>query len=388
MKVVFISGMLPSGHYSQYITSGLCLQKEIDLIVYADMDKKNLKIKHCGEIKRVWSKSLKFISEIIREVSKDKPDIIHIQHEINMFGSLATALVFPLLILILRLKGFKIVVTVHAAVFKKQIDKKFIKLFHKEGVKPIFLKLFFSFLYKFISIFSNAIIVHTNLTKKILTSDYGVSKKKVNVVPAAIPQKLDIAKKQKNKNSFPYFFYFGYMVRRKGLGFALEGFRKFIKKNPRSKFKFILAGGVIKGQEKALEEIKDMIRKNQFEDRILLKGFIEESEQDGLYANAYAIVIPAIISMGSSGPLYHAESYGKCVIATKIDHFLEDIDDKKTGILTENDKWDLAFQSVAGNSVLVKSIEKNVAIKTKSRSPFMTARKYVSIYSKVQLSIS
>lgn len=372
--------MLPSGHYSQYITSGLCLQREIDLVVYADMDRKNLRLKHCGKIKRVWSKSLKFVSEIIREVDKDKPDIIHIQHEINMFGSLATALVFPWLIFLLRMKRYKIVVTVHAAVYKKQIDKNFIKLFHKEGVRPVFLRMFFSFLYKFISMFSNAIIVHTNLTKKILTTDYGVSKKKVNVVPAAIPQKLDIAEKKKIKSPYPYFFYFGYMVRRKGLGFALEGFRKFIARNPKSKFKFVLAGGVIKGQEKALDEIKEMIAKNQFEDRILLKGFIEESEQDGLYANAYAVVIPAIISLGSSGPLYHAESYGKCVIATKVDHFLEDIDDKKTGILIQNDKWDLAFQSAVENPALVRRIEKNVAVKTKSRSPLATAGKYVKIY--------
>ena len=375
--------MLPSGHYSQYITQGLVESEDVELLVYTDQDEKNLLISDCGEIKPVWSKSPAYIYQIVKQVLKDKPDVIHLQHELNMYGGMLTATLFPILLLILRLLRFKIVVTVHAAVYKREIDKNFVKLFHKEKIHPFFLKLFFSYIYRTISLFSNSIIVHTKLTKKILTEDYGVNSQKVNVIPAVIPQKLKITENTKKLSNEKYFFYFGYMVRRKGLGFALDGFKKFMKKNPNSSFKFILAGGVIKGQEKAFQEIKYIVSKNKLEKKVLFQGFIEEEEQNKLYAQAYAVVIPAIISMGSSGPLYHAESYGKCVIASKVGHFLEDVDDRQTGILTENNKWDEAFQMVVDNPGLVEDIEERTKAKTRSRSPLVTAKKYLELYQSI-----
>jgi len=123
-----------------------------------------------------------------------------------------------------------------------------------------------------------------------------------------------------------------------------------------------------------------MISSSGLQDKIVYKGFIEESEQDSLYEKAYCVIIPAVLSMGSSGPLYHANSYGKCIIATKIGHYLEDIDDGKTGILTDNSRWDEAFELVANNPHLVKKIEDNVYVKARSRSPLKTANQYLKIY--------
>jgi glycosyltransferase involved in cell wall biosynthesis len=379
MKTVFISGMLPSGHYSHYITNGISSQEDVNLLVYADKRPENLKIKNCGIVKNVWSKSPKYIIEILKEIKKDKPDIIHLQHELNMYGGALTASLFPILLLILRIFRFKIVVTVHAAVFKRQIDKKFIQLFHQDSffIVPLTLKLFFHYIYKSISFLSDDIIVHTNLTKEVLTKDYGVYSNKIEVIPIAIPQK-EIDNSQKEK----YLFYFGYMVRRKGLGYALEGFKRFIKNNPESEFKLVLAGGVIKGQKKAFEEIKEMIVKNNLKERVIIKGFIEETEQDDLYRKAHAVIIPAEISMGSSGPLFHSVSYGKCVICSKVGHFLEDVIDGKTGVLIENNKWEDAFQFVVDNPEKVSYIESNVEKKARIRTPNITARKYIEIYKK------
>lgn len=377
MKLVFISGMLPSGHYSQYITGGLNEHKDIELLVYADKNPKNREIKNCGTVKTIWSKSLRYIPEILSEIKKDKPEVVHLQHELNMYGGILTASLFPFLVALIRFKGIRVITTVHAAVYKKQVTDGFMKLFHQEAIfmRPFLLKIFFYYIYKFISVFSHSIIVHTQLTKNILVLDYGVNEKKVHVIPIAIPQKkIDNSQKEK------YFFYFGYMVRRKGLGFALEGFRRFIEENPESEYKLVLAGGIIKGQEKAYDEILQIIKDNHLEQKVIIKGFIEESEQDDLYRRSFAVVIPAVISMGSSGPLFHSVSYGKAVICSKIGHFLEDIDDKKTGILTENDKWHEAFKLATDHPEKISEIERNVELKARSRSPYSTAMKYIKLY--------
>lgn len=379
MKIVFISGMLPSGHYSQYVTGGLVEHQDIELVVYADKNPKNLEIKNCGTIKTVWSKSLRYILEILSEIKKDRPDVVHLQHELNMYGGILTASFFPLLVVALRLWGIRVVTTVHAAVFRRQVDDAFMKLFHQDSplLRPFMLMFFFHYVYKMISLFSHALIVHTHLTKEILVTDYGVDPKKVNVIPIAIPQR-EINNSRKEK----YFFYFGYMVRRKGLGFALEGFRRYIEENPESDYKFILAGGVIRGQEEAYDEIVQIIKDNHLEEKVVIRGFIEQEEQDDLYEKAYAVVIPAVVSMGSSGPLFHSVSYGKAVICSKIGHFLEDIEDGKTGILTDNDRFHEAFKLAAKHPEFVAEIEKHVEIKAQSRSPYATTKQYLLLYKK------
>jgi|GEM_PF-2055336 len=377
LKVVFVSGMLPNGHYSQYITAGLASNPNIELTVYTDKRQENLAITGCGTIKPVWSKSWRFFLEIIRELRIDKPNIVHFQHELNMYGGQITAVVFPFLILTARLMGYKVITTVHATVYKGQVDTKFVETFGYDPAKinPFFIKAFFSYVYFTVTNFSNCNIVHTNLTKTILTQDYGAPANKVQVIPTAIPQR-DMS----DATNDHYFFYFGYMVRRKGLGFALEGFKKFIEKHPESDFKFILAGGVIKGQEQAFDEIKELVKDYSLGHRVEIKGFIGQDVQDDLYTHAYAVVIPAILSMGSSGPLFHSNSYHKCVLTSNIGHFLEDIDDHKTGILVENSKWCEAFEYIVNNPTVVKEIERNIKEKALNRSPEKTASVYVDLY--------
>jgi len=377
MKVVFISSMLPSGHYSQYLTRGLNSIRDIELLVYADKQPNNLAILGCGKIKNVWAKSIFYIIQITREVIRDRPRVVHIQHELNMYGGIVTSAIFPILLAMLRVIGAKLVVTVHASVYKKQIDKEFMSLFHKDSklFAPFLLKIFFQYIFTFVSLLSHKVIVHTHLAKDILVSDYGMNESMICVIPISIPQR-----NIQNSNKKPYFFYFGYMVRRKGLGFALSGFKKFVENNPLTPYKLVLAGGVIDGQERALDEIIGIIQVNGLQDKVVIKGFIDEAELDQLYWNAEAVVIPAKISMGSSGPLFHAVSYGKCIIASKVGHFFEDIDHLTNGILTANHEWDKAFQMVADHPEVVAKIEHAAAEKAVSRTPFIIASAHAQVY--------
>ncbi len=380
MRVVFISSMLPSGHYSQYLTTGLSGLDGLELIVYTDKNPKNLEIQNCGRIKPVWSKSPRYIVEILRELGVDRPDVIHLQQELNMYGGVLTAALFPVLLLLLRRSSQPVVVTIHASVYKRQINSDFVALFHQNAalVRPAFLRMFFHFLFASISTLADAVIVHTELAKDILVKDYGVRADRVAVVPIGIPERKIADSIREN-----YFLYFGYMVRRKGLQYALEGFGRFIAKNPQSAFTLVLAGGVIKGQERALDEIKQAISEYGLEDRVTIRGYVEEKELGELYGKAYAVVIPALVSMGSSGPLFHAVSHGKCVIASKVGHFLEDIQDLETGILTENARWHEAFECAANNPSLVSRIERNVWAKAKARTTVSIAQRHKEIYRQV-----
>ncbi len=379
MKIVFISSMLPSGHFSQILTYALAKKRNTTLIVYTDNEPTNLQIKNCGIIRPIWSKTAKYIYEILQHIDEDKPDIIHIQHEFNMYGTIKNAILFPFLPLLLRLKGYKVVVTIHAAVYRKQVNSHFISLFTSKispVINPLTLALFFDYTYRTISLFTDGLICHSRMMKDILTNDWGVDPTKTYIVPTGIPPK-----KMSNHSKKKYFLYFGYMVRRNGLQYVLDGFSRFIKKN--KKFKLILAGGTIEGQEYALEEIKNYIKKRGLEKYVQMRGFIDQDQQDALFERAYAVVIPAEISMGSSGRLYHAQSYGKCIIASRVGHFLEDIEDKKDGILIDNRHWHQAFKLVSSNRKLLSQIEENVRKKAKNKSSSHIAKRHLTVYTSI-----
>jgi len=377
MKVVFISSLLPSGHFSQILTNALSKQKNIKLIVYTDENRRNLLIKNCGKIKTVWSRTGKFIFQILSQIKKDKPDIIHIQQEFNMYGSYKSVFLFPYLILLLRIFGYKVIVTIHAAVYKNQVSREFISLFTTKKsfvIRPFTLKIFFYYIFKLTSLFSHSVVCHTHLLKDILTSDWGVNLNKIIVIPTGIPAKKNIRVKKEK-----YFFYFGYLVRRKGLDYVFTGFSQFIKKN--KDYTLILAGGIIQGQEEAFAEIKEMIHTYHLEKNIIVRGFIDDENELGeLYAKATAVIIPAKISMGSSGPLYHAQSYGKCIIASNIGHFKEDINHLYDGILVDHDQWKNIFEFVVNHPEIVEEIEKNVRQKAKTKSADAIAKKHIEVY--------
>ena len=378
MKVALVSTILPSGHFSEILCKSIQKHSKIQLIVYADKNPKNL-TSECRNIKNVWQRGPGFIFGILQAVIKDKPDIVHVQQELNMYGGALTILLFPFLLLSLKVLKVKVVTTIHAAVYKNQIDDEFIKLFLMKPVwyiRPFTLRLIFHTLFLSISILSDKIICHSGMMKDILTKDYGVSSCKTQIIRTTIPVRKNFNKKKRN-----YFLYFGYIVRRKGIEQLIDGFSEFSKKN--KDFNLILAGGTIPGQEKAKEEIAKKIADLDLQKRVVLTGFINHKTIEDLYHNAYAAVMPAKISMGSSGPLYHAQSYGVCILASDIGHFKEDISNMKDGILVPNNSWEKALTKIAANPDLVKKIELGVKIKAQQKLPNIIAKQYDVMYKKV-----
>ncbi|MGH2638913.1 MAG: glycosyltransferase family 4 protein, partial [Rhabdochlamydiaceae bacterium] len=189
MKIVFVSSLLPAGHYSQYLTNAISSQRDLQLTVYTDKNSRNLGVKNCGVIRTVWSKNYRFIFQIIRQVARDKPDVIHLQYEINMYGDLLTAILFPFLLLLLKIMNYETVVTIHAIVERSLIDEDFAWFFGKTSYSPLLIKFFFLFSYNLISFFSSALIVHSERMKDSLCRENKISSNHVAVIPHGVPTK-------------------------------------------------------------------------------------------------------------------------------------------------------------------------------------------------------
>ena len=378
MRVVLISSVLPETHYSQCLAKALHKTNDFELIIYADRSPENLEIEHIGHVKAIWRKSIFYVLDILNEIGSDRPDVVHLQHEFNMYGGLGSAVFFPLLLFLLRTRGYKVVVTVHAVVEKKIITKSFLSLFSKSKLMvPFFVRMAFSFIYFSIGRLASHVIVHTTSLKTSYITDYGIKPGKISVIPIGVEE---IKAPTVTKENF--FLYFGYITKRKGLQYVIEGFAKFIENSSNKNTRLVLAGGCIPGQEFALYEINQLIENIELQDYVQTTGFISRSELDDLFLKAKAVVIPAEITIAGSNPLSQALSHSKCILASKVGCLAEEIDHGINGFLVNNNAWEKAFSFVITQPEQVLLIEKNAYKKAQDRTWEKVKNMHISVFQK------
>ncbi|QQS43496.1 glycosyltransferase family 4 protein [Candidatus Roizmanbacteria bacterium] len=376
MKVFIVSTLQPFGHYTQILTNSLTRNSDLEVFVAAEKNPANKTLQGCGTVFPVWEKGPFFFVPILKKILQTKPDIIHLQHEFMMYGGAVSAVMFPLFLAVLKMLGYPVVVTIHAVLDLDNMNDDFVSAFHLKSIlaKPFFLRKFFTFILWFIGLTTDGIVCHTERAVHLLEKQYRVSKKKIHVIPACIPEK-----KVHNRNPEKYFLYFGYITPRKGLETVISAFSDFQKKH--TGYRFIIAGGTIRGQETYVESIKKLITPCP---AIEFRGeIIDESELDFLYEKAYAVINPALINVGSSGPLYQARGYHSCILASDVDHLKEDISHLKNGMLIDNNHWADAFEMITNDRKLRDMLIKNTIHLAKSRNPENTAVQYFNYYSRI-----
>jgi len=380
MKTALVSQILPATNYSRYLANALG-----DCLVYTDKRTENLHTELRGRVRLTFTKnSLKYPFEILKQARKDHIELIHLQHEFNMFGTKpVNAIEFLILPPLLRLFGIKVVTTVHGVVAPNQVDLKFLETFgwpaKKYWVFPI--KIFLYLLYSLTCFFSQKVIVHSPALKNILTKHYFASKKKIATIPHGIPSNVNIkgGKKVENINK-PYLFYFGYFHRRKGLDDLVKAFKIAARKNP--KLTLVLAGGCL--QKDFENQIRDLVTKLGLEKKVIFTDFVEEDELRWLLSNCLMVVLPLTYSISASGPLAQAIAHHKPIITTDLGVSSKEIINDKTGLLVSprnHVKLAEAIAKLTKNKKLQKTISKNLEQMQKERSWDKIAQETKKIYS-------
>lgn len=389
-KIVIISSVLPATNYSAYLIGALQkMPDSIDVMVYTGREKANLKVS-LKNVQLVWNKNIFYPFQILMQALKDKPGVLHIQHEINMFGGPATAIIFPILPVLLKLFRFKVIVTVHAVVARKDISKEFLKTFFKSGKEvPAFLiKNFFSILYKTTSFFADKIFVHADILKHILISDYKIREDKIIVIHHGVPDKIEV-----DKNFYPvcdwgrliadneFILYYGYFHRRKGIDIIIQSFKKVLKDFPG--LKMVMAGGTL--QEDCSQQLKKLVLKLNMEENIIFTGFIEEIYLSWLMSNCKFILLPAQYSISASGPLAQTIAYRKPVIVSNVGVFKEEIANCIDGLVADNsiEDWARQIELLIRDNRIYEKISHNLEEKYNKRKWSKIAETTNSIYQKL-----
>lgn len=388
LKIAIVSSVLPVTNYSTDLAQALQKRypKKIELLVYTSKERKNLQAP-LKNIKLVWNKNILYVLQILKQVIRDKPDIVHLQHEINMFGGLTTALIFPLLPFLLKLTRAKVVVTIHAVVDLKEIDKKFLKVFLQSGKEfsPPFVRMFFVFLYKTTGFFSDKIIVHTKGLRSILINTYQVPEEKIIVIPMGVPDEIPVKKTKKPLNNWAkaisqksFILSYGYLHRRKGIEMIIKSFKQIIEKFPG--LILVIAGGTL--QKEYELRLKRIVKNLSLKGSVIFTGFVEKNEIHWLLEKCQFVVLPARYSISASGPLAYTTTYHKPVIVSDVGVFSEEINQGFDGLLAKNSPkfWAKQIKRLIEDKRLYKKIIKNLEKRHQERRWSEIARITFNLY--------
>ncbi|MBU0569601.1 glycosyltransferase family 4 protein [Patescibacteria group bacterium] len=359
MKILFVATFTPDTNYTRDLS--ICFNKIL---------KKGDRLYLCGpkndpvldsnepKVDYVWRKGWKFFIDILVYVKKHNPDIIHLQHEFKTYGGLVSAVIFPLLLAVLRLLGYPIVVTSHGIVSPKQVDKKFLRFFNvKPSILSKYLVLgFFHYIYKSILIFSNKVTVHSPTLKKILASYYPPANDNVVAIDHGIREitNLKTKKIQKITKKFPLLkekniiLIFGFFSPRKGYEQLIQAFFRVTADKTMDDWVLALVGDVKEEFYEYKKKIEKLIKKFKLGKKVLISGYVDNVEIDEFCRSAKIVLIPAVISFNTSGALSLALAYKKPLLVANVKPLADEISKNDFGLLYDKD----------GNKSLEKQLSK------------------------------
>jgi glycosyltransferase involved in cell wall biosynthesis len=335
--------------------------------------------------KRVWG-SHSYPIRIFRESLKDKPDVVHIQYEINTFGRFYTNLFFPFLLLLLRSTGSKTIITVHAVFTGRETGRAASSsVLPKILVRPVLL-LFYKLMAKFVDM----IVVHNSGFKSLLVKYYGIPATKINVVPHGVStETLPTSASKSNESALPFrhkrvILCFGVLSPRKGLEYLIEAYAKVVRQCP--KCVLVVAGDepvYYKGYKRGLQAL---VKALGIERGVAFTGYVGDEVVRDLFSLAEIVVLPYVFSVSASGPLSTAMQHHKPIVATRTVYFNSILEDGKDALLVtpkSSEELAEAIRRLLTDSSLRTRLIENIGIKADQYSWRRIARTTIGIYEKL-----
>lgn len=273
---------------------------------------------------RCFDRTPKFFWQILKEIRKISPDVVHVQQELALFGNVLTAYMLQWLLFCLR--GYKTIVTLHGVVSLEKINKKFVK--DNNSSLPVWMvKTGFRIIYSPLCFWVKKIIVHEELFRKILSEEYGVNREKIAVIHHGVEDlnviSRDIAcEKLVLDPRRDLVLFMGYLTGYKGLDLLIDGFASYKEKNTKA---FLVIGS---GKHPKLADDPDYNKEyvriqKEAEEKIgagwyRWDGFIDEKDIVSYYSATDVSIYPYTVSMSSSGPMAFAIGYEKPFLASDV----------------------------------------------------------------------
>jgi glycosyltransferase involved in cell wall biosynthesis len=294
------------------------------------------------ELRRVWKcNSFSYFWDIYKAILEEKPNVVHIQHEYTIYGGPFKSSLFPILLLLLKLRGIPTVVEMHTVLPSKP-EKNF---FTSYGVSPTLghiINLGVKAVTWFMGLFATKLTVHNTPGLEILTNEYQIKKDKVQMIP--LPFDVDVKKINKNLAKKKLGFqnkkivlFFGFVKSGKGIEYLIESMHKVIKQEKNAFL--VIAGRTPTISKKEAESyganIKEMIKNQNLNKYVLFKNeFIPKEDIPVYFSAADVFVLPYIEDIaGASAVAGLGGAYGVPVVTSTIARFKGTLTDGKNALM-------------------------------------------------------
>lgn len=327
--------------------------------------------------KNVWSSNL-FPFQILRQSIKDRIDVVHLQFELNMFGSTYTNLFVPILLSLVRLARKKIVVTIHGTIPKHLFDSGKIKAIIPKGVpsRPKLLKAVMFVMYGSLSKLCSKIIVHSKIFKRWMMQ-YQLNPKKILVIPHGNSTDRNVKDIAKWKDfGSRIILNFGVISPRKGLETLILAFGKLKEEN----VALFIVGREMPYYLGYSDKIKRLGK--DCGGVIVFTGFVSDEEMHYLFEKAEIVVLPYNICISASGALAIAIQHSKPLIVTRTDFFKEELSTNEAIFVSIDDPKELtkAMERLLKDEGLRQHLAKTLRKKAEKNCWDKVAEQTVEVY--------
>lgn len=305
------SGVAP---YTKNLITNIPFTKKDEVFVICDMDdsKKEIYVEDNIKIHRVFERNNNFYKEILKEIDEIKPEKVHIQQELSLYGWISTAILLNHLIKKLKKKSIEVTITFHGIVDLNKIDKEFIKE-NFTSLPPFLVKTAFKIIYFPLIKNVDKIIVHEELFKNRIVNQYKWKAEKVNVIHHGI-ENFEIKSKKETRKIIwidekrKMLLFMWYITWYKWIDLLIEWFEEYIKTYDKNAILYVLWAyhPKLKDDEVYLKEYNRL--RNKAKDK-LWKSIIRDSEfvdwkKMSIYYPASDVVLfPYTRSLSSSWPM-------------------------------------------------------------------------------------
>ena len=281
--------------------------------------------------KKVWTSFL-YPFQIIKNISVDQINNVHIQLEINTFGHPITLLLFPLLLFLLKVEKISTTITLHAVIPRN------LKI---SNILPFFsvpLALF----YRIAEMFSTKIIVHSRVFQEWLI-DYGLDKRKIIVIHHGVQTNYS-PKPNMAVCDEKVILCFGVLSPRKGLEYLIHAFKIVNEKRP--KVKLMIAGYEPTYFHGYKETLVKLVRLLNLEKNVCFTGAIPEEHIEKTFSMSDVVILPYNYSISASGPLTIALQFSKPIIATNTAFFRSELTSGENCLLVKSNDFNALASAI------------------------------------------
>lgn len=295
---------------------------EHEFVIYANTDSEAYV--HTNEyiqIAYIWKKGVNPFWTILKDMRKRKIDIIHIHHELYLFGSIWANFFFIIFLMHCKLIGVRTIVEFHSVVPLKKIDMNFM-IENGMRARPRFARFCFRGLHFGINLSAYHYIVHEDIFKEYLVKYYNVKRNRITVLalpcinPPVTYDQEEAKKLLKIDQKSKMVLFFGFITGYKGLDRLCTASETFL--NSIDNCVLYVAGGLhprLKGNDKYLSYV-DSLKDKLDASLSVWHGYAQDCEMPILFSAADVVIFPYTVAMSSSGPLAQAIAFEDALIVS------------------------------------------------------------------------